>query len=601
MNWTAPTQEFAGQFNAYAIKCANRPLDVSTASDVEETSWWQVYSDTVTPTPAVTPPATSANVTFRTGEERHCMVRAYNTAAPNVLSPIVSSVSADYGFRTAAVNVAGGEDSYGMGRTITRIGDVNGDNISDLLIGGVGRAYLYLGGTTLSATPTTTFESADPFEPLNAFGTRTAGLGDINGDMLNDFAISWPEFGVVYVYFGRGTSTWPATVTVTDPAACPADVCFAGTEDFEYLGSAIAPLGNFAGDANAINDFAIGSPLRNTGAGTSGPGGTDELGGRLYVIVGRDFTTGLTRQASGFFELRIALPDDNPLGFQVDATGESGTPAISQLGSGIVGVGDVAAADGASSAGAPADLLVSALGGTAPSRLLSLSGRAHPTGTGLAVIAPTDLVQVDQGTAQTFASGLTVYRNFFDAAYVDVGVGVAPGDQFFVYRGAADPANRYQQSSRIAIRGPGGQFANSGAGASSTFNPSIPISDQYPQYGDLDAMAGRTGDGRDDLPFGSLESEPAGTAGPLFMFYSSVVTARITMIPQTEITFEYASRINPAPRPGVSPRTAQMVGDINGDGRADIVMGESQEPPVNPDPNNTIDTSGLAGGFTILY
>jgi hypothetical protein len=92
-------------------------------------------------------------------------------------------------------------------------GDINGDGINELLIGepynwcdGIGRAYLFYGGDSLSDLPDLTFQS-DTLE--DCFGGNVCANGDINGDGYNDIIISAPDLhgvpnynGKVYIYFG---------------------------------------------------------------------------------------------------------------------------------------------------------------------------------------------------------------------------------------------------------------------------------------------------------------------------------------------------------------------------------------------------------------
>jgi FG-GAP repeat len=593
ISWTAPTQEFPGQLNAYQLKCWNQAILASADTNTKE-SWW-MQADTIPLPGSVVPPMTSTTATFRIGEERHCVIRGYNTTAVPMgmqptaaqLTPIPDSVPANYVFREHDVDVAGVSR---MGSTLARVGDINGDGIDDILVGGsaamndVSRAWLYFGANPLSSgAPSVTFENDVPvFAPGDAFGARTAGIGDFNGDGRNDFAISYPEYstgstfnlGMVYVFYGRASGdAWPTTVNLSAEAGCAADLCFAGEEALEGLGTGLAAIGSFDGDARP--DLAIASTLRNTGVGLDGPSGTDEEGGRLYIIQGREFEMGMgARPGTGFWNLRIDLPSGNPLGFFVDATGADGAGAIVQLGSAIAGVGDVDGATGA-------DLLVAAAGKLSPehsAKLFQLAGRAQ-VGTGLEEIPAADLELIDEGTRQRFASGLNPFRNFFDAGLVDVGVSTAATDAFHVYRGDADDS--FDPADRIAVEGPGGsQFSNSGFGMSTTFNASLGGA----QYGDLDS------DGLDDLCIGSLQSaDAAGTAGPLYLFYGDQVARRTSAPPNATVRYTSAgSQVNPMARAGTSARTVQFVGDVNGDSRLDLVMGE---PGAN----------GGAGGFTVLY
>jgi hypothetical protein len=93
-------------------------------------------------------------------------------------------------------------------------GDINGNGIDDLIIGepynwcdGIGRAYLFYGGDTLSNNPDVTFESGTSED---FFGGNLCMNGDINGDGFNDLIISAPDqngdpnlISKIYIYFGK--------------------------------------------------------------------------------------------------------------------------------------------------------------------------------------------------------------------------------------------------------------------------------------------------------------------------------------------------------------------------------------------------------------
>jgi len=107
------------------------------------------------------------------------------------------------------------------------IGDFNGDNFADLLIGDAsfspdtypwppysGRVYLYYGGPQFDTIPDMIF---GPIPYAVAFGQKVANIGDVNGDGFQDIGIGsplWPGYpirGKVYIYFGG-----PALDTIPD-------------------------------------------------------------------------------------------------------------------------------------------------------------------------------------------------------------------------------------------------------------------------------------------------------------------------------------------------------------------------------------------------
>jgi hypothetical protein len=132
-------------------------------------------------------------------------------------------------------------------------GDVNGDGISDIIVGtsNASRAYLFLGsGTFAGGAPSVTFSSAT--DPL--FGTGVAQIGDINGDGFEDIAIADLTAAKVYIYKGR--SPWPPTLT---DLQADYTISTTGMWSGASAGASMARLGDFDGDG--VDDFAIGGPV----------------------------------------------------------------------------------------------------------------------------------------------------------------------------------------------------------------------------------------------------------------------------------------------------------------------------------------------------
>ena len=215
--------------------------------------------------------------------------------------------------------------------------NVNGDGLSDLLVGTFNdnHAYLFLGAATFAPTaPTVTFTGTNM-----GFGATVRQIGDIDGDGLQDIAIADRPTGLrVFIYKGR--ATWPAALSDAQADyVIMTDASYAGSQ----FGVAVERLGDFNGDG--VNDMAITAPLYNSRLG------------RVLVVYGR---TGFTSFTAPDTTRALEIGPDPAL-------------ARTQLGGALVGIGHFYAGTGTT-------LVVSATGlVTQPSdnagRLYAFRGR----------------------------------------------------------------------------------------------------------------------------------------------------------------------------------------------------------------------------------
>jgi hypothetical protein len=194
-----------------------------------------------------------------------------------------------------------------FGSRVTFAGDVNGDGFDDILASCSreeyynGDVYLYFGGPAMDTIPDLTLASPGTG---SGFGAALEALGDINGDIFDDFAVGAPwgagYKGQVLIYLGG------------NPMDADPDIVLEGENPEDRFGFSIAGAGDINGDGDL--EFLVGAP-----------GYADNRGrAYMYAAVG----AGVIPVRSDLAYLAIRDVGPNPITDQITvwySTGQIGT------------------------------------------------------------------------------------------------------------------------------------------------------------------------------------------------------------------------------------------------------------------------------------
>ena len=198
---------------------------------------------------------------------------------------------------TGAINLANADASFvgeeannQASHDVCGIGDVNNDGYNDFAIGvkfinqsglRAGKVYIFFGKETPYALNTNLAAADASFlgEGDTSEAAHVNWLGDVNGDNYDDIIIGSGfndqidnNAGKVYIIFGKETGLWG-----TDVSMANADASYLGELADDWTGHRVAGVGDVNGDG--YNDFIAGGNRRDIGE--------TEDRGITYLVLGK--------------------------------------------------------------------------------------------------------------------------------------------------------------------------------------------------------------------------------------------------------------------------------------------------------------------------
>ncbi|CAB5501617.1 hypothetical protein THERMOT_1455, partial [Bathymodiolus thermophilus thioautotrophic gill symbiont] len=196
------------------------------------------------------------------------------------------------------INGENAEDYSGC--SVSSAGDVNGDGLDDLIVGAyqanstagvnVGKSYVVFGKTNTTAVNLSNIASGTGGFVINGenvydnSGYSVSSAGDVNGDGLEDViigankanALGAIDIGKSYVVFGKMNTT---VVNLSDIASGTGGFIINGENTSDYSGTSVSSAGDVNGDG--LDDLIVGANWADT---------LDNNAGKSYVIFGKTDT-----------------------------------------------------------------------------------------------------------------------------------------------------------------------------------------------------------------------------------------------------------------------------------------------------------------------
>ncbi|MFZ0545430.1 MAG: cohesin domain-containing protein [Candidatus Promineifilaceae bacterium] len=212
-------------------------------------------------------------------------------------------------FDTQLVNILAGAvlETSNAGATVAGVGDLNDDFIDDFAVAFGGTVYLFAGGSGWSERDLTTLNTADAMASFASSDSlpTIVGAGDVNGDGVADFAYS--NGATPVVVFGDAGQSF--TTQTLSGFASPLSGFLAAVGDVDKDGRGDLLIGNADGDAYLI----VGSNLTSAAATIEG---VDSASSAPYI-------SGADLVGDGSSDLAVVPSDSAAAGMGFNALGQA--------------------------------------------------------------------------------------------------------------------------------------------------------------------------------------------------------------------------------------------------------------------------------------
>jgi Ca2+-binding RTX toxin-like protein len=211
----------------------------------------------------------------------------------------LSTLTSSQGF-----GIFGGDAQEYAGMSVHAAGDVNGDNIADVIVGSYGAAYVVYGQDSLTRSDVDlgNLSASEGFKitgaPTGNQAFRVKGIGDVNGDGFDDVSagnsmadnVNGNNAGTIYVVFG--SETRPGGDVDVSTMTASEGISIYGPNASGAVGFAVSKLGDL--DNDGFDELLIGAPMANSQQGVT------------YVLSG----AAITNAASGVLDLAALTTGD---------------------------------------------------------------------------------------------------------------------------------------------------------------------------------------------------------------------------------------------------------------------------------------------------